>query len=154
MTGEPTIIPGWYPVDTDEAIGDLVPITATDAYPPYFPGYVGVEGESNPAVDSFAPSGFDRATDTRIDYDSDHDIGLVNVNPYAVYGPVEPTSVEAMGVAASVGMVLNNPRQAEYGSGPVSHLDYMEYNAQQLAAEMSPEISAEQSLAMLLLGGY
>lgn len=150
----PMVYPQYFVTDThDEVVEDIVPTTADGAYPGAFPSYVGIEADNNSATDRFDLSVSEwpeASTGAFVDRSIGAEMGAVNTNPYSIYGPVSPNSVENFDL---LGTVINNPRQAEYANGHVGDLDYMSYTAQQLAAQQSPEANADEVLAQLLASG-
>lgn len=150
----PQIHPQWYPTDvSDEVVEDIVPTTAEDEYPQFFPGYVGVSAD-NSFTDA-RPGGlfmadYEDAQGRNIDRESHGEMGEVNRNAYSIYGPVEPNSVENF---ALMGQVSNYRRPAESGNGPVGRYDHAGYTAAQIVQQMSPEAYTEASLISLLTEG-
>ena len=141
--------------EVGEDLGDIIPLTANDVYPEFFPGYVGLSAENLPC-DAFTPS-FLGATESmdvngnaHIAYDEFGEPGEVNRNSYAIGGPVEPNLVENFEL---YGHVAAGQRMPEYGVGPVGAYDHGEYTALQVAQQMSPEAYAEAALLSLLSEG-
>lgn len=142
----------------DTTVGDdlenVIPMTANDLYPAFFPGYVGQSADNLPC-DAFTPHDLGKpesmdAQGQHINYDMHGEMGEVNRNSYAILGPVEPNLVEDFQL---YGNVAAGQRRPEYGVGPVGQYDHGEYTMLQVAQQMSPEAYAEQSLISLLAEG-
>jgi hypothetical protein len=150
----PTIDPIWLETDPNGDLSDIIPLTADNAYPGFFPGYVGVEGE-NSFTDAYHPTDLpvSNAADNQgrnIDYELYGEHGEVNRNAYSIYGPVEPNLVEDFQLYGEVGKF---PRAPEWAFGPVGAYDHAGYTAMQVMQQMSPEAYTEASLMSLLTEG-
>jgi hypothetical protein len=140
--------------DQDEALSDVIPMTADLRYPGEFPGYVGAEDIHRP-TQAFIPSVFPASIpwDTptgNIDYTSWGTMGEVDRNAYSILGPVEPNSVENFQL---FGQVLPGQRRPEYGDGVVGQYDHGAYTALSVAQQMATTAYDEASLVSLLLTG-
>lgn len=137
--------------DQDEALGDIIPMTADYMYPEGYPGYVGSEEIHRP-TQAYHPHDLPLtdATDAagrHIDYISDGEMGEVDRNAYSIKGPVEPNLVENFNL---MGSVLPGQRQPEYGQGPVGSYDHAMYTSLSLMQQMADTAYDESSLVSLL----
>lgn len=152
----PTIVPEWLsnPTDVNDTVDDIVPMTADNAYPEFFPGYVGMEGEHNPNESYLgtlpASQSMDANGNAFVDRVSFGEMGEVDRNAYSIYGPVDPGLVENFELT---GEVSAYHRPLDFASGPVGAYDHASYTSMQIAQQMSPESYTEASLVSLLTEG-
>lgn len=151
----PTVIPMWLGVELDgNDVSDIVPVTADNAYPFDFPGYVGMEAE-NHETDAYlgvlaASQSMDANGNSHIDRWSYGEQGQVNRNAYSIFGPVEPGLVENFQL---YGEVSDYTRPLEWAYGEVGSYDHASYTALQIAQQMGPEAYSEASIVQLLTEG-
>lgn len=140
--------------DQNEALSDIIPMTADLQYPGHFPGYVGVEETHHP-TQAYIPTdmpvtvAFDTPSG-HIDYSSWGENGEVDRNAYSIGGPVEPNLVENHEL---YGQVLPGQRRPEYSDGPVGAYDHGAYTTAQIAQQMADVAYNEASVLDVLMGG-
>ena len=139
--------------DQQEALSDIIPMTADLAYPGHFPS-IGIEQNHQPAqAYELHGVGVSSAMDTpqgNIDYTSWGNMGDVDRFEYSTPGPVDPNTVENFHLA---GQVLPGQRRPEYGDGPVGAYDHGAYTTAQIAQQMADKAYDEASILSMLMGG-